>query len=90
MIRIKVYKTRFTPLKYTLSGRDERAFLKLIVAAPSDRVAGAHMVGPEAAEVIQGIAIALKAGATKAVFDATLGIHPTLAEEFVTLRRLQA
>ena len=88
--QIKVYKTRFTPLKYTLSGRDERAFLKLIVAAPSDRVAGAHMVGPEAAEVIQGIAIALKAGATKAVFDATLGIHPTLAEEFVTLRRLQA
>lgn len=88
--QVKVYKTRFTPLKYTLSGRDERAFLKLIVAAPSDRVAGAHMVGPEAAEVIQGIAIALKAGATKAVFDATLGIHPTLAEEFVTLRRLQA
>ncbi|MGH8467526.1 MAG: glutathione-disulfide reductase [Gammaproteobacteria bacterium] len=88
--RIKVHKTRFTPLKYTLSGRDERAFLKLIVAAPSDRVAGAHMVGPEAAEVIQGIAIALKAGATKAVFDATLGIHPTLAEEFVTLRRLEA
>ena len=88
--QIKVYKTRFTPLKYTLSGRDERAFVKLIVAASSDRVAGAHMVGPEAAEVIQGIAIALKAGATKAVFDATLGIHPTLAEEFVTLRRLQA
>ncbi|MDQ3563592.1 MAG: glutathione-disulfide reductase [Pseudomonadota bacterium] len=88
--KIKVYKTRFTPLKYTLSGRDERAFLKLIVAAPSDRVAGAHMVGPEASEVIQGIAIALKAGATKAVFDATLGIHPTLAEEFVTLRRLEA
>ncbi|MGH8511819.1 MAG: glutathione-disulfide reductase [Gammaproteobacteria bacterium] len=85
--QIKVYKARFTPLKYTLSGRDERAFLKLIVAASSDRVAGAHMVGPEAAEVIQGIAIALKAGATKAVFDATLGIHPTLAEEFVTLRR---
>ena len=76
--------------KYTLSGRDERAFLKLIVAASSDRVTGAHMVGPEAAEVIQGIAIALKAGATKAMFDATLGIHPTLAEEFVTLRRLEA
>ncbi len=88
--QIKVYKTQFTPLKYTLSGRDERAFLKLIVAAPSDRVVGAHMVGPEAAEVIQGIAIALKAGATKAVFDATLGIHPTLAEEFVTLRRVEA
>ncbi|MGH8536740.1 MAG: glutathione-disulfide reductase [Gammaproteobacteria bacterium] len=88
--QIKVYKARFTPLKYTLSGRDEWAFVKLIVAAPSDRVAGAHMVGPEAAEVIQGIAIALKAGATKAMFDATLGIHPTLAEEFVTLRRLEA
>lgn len=88
--QIKVYEARFTPLKYTLSGRDERAFVKLIVAASSDRVAGAHMVGPEAAEVIQGIAIALKAGATKAMFDATLGIHPTLAEEFVTLRRLEA
>ncbi|MGH8509291.1 MAG: glutathione-disulfide reductase [Gammaproteobacteria bacterium] len=88
--QIEVYKTRFTPLKYTLSGRDEQAFLKLIVAACNGRVAGAHLVGPEAAEVIQGMAIALKAGATKAMFDATLGIHPTLAEEFVTLRRLEA
>lgn len=83
---IAVYRSAFRPLKHTLSGRDERTVVKLIVEKSTDRVVGAHMLGPDAGEVIQGIAIALKAGATKAVFDSTLGIHPTSAEEFVTLR----
>jgi glutathione reductase (NADPH) len=69
-----------------MSGRDERAFMKLIVEAATDRVVGAHMMGPDAGEIIQGIAIAMRAGATKATFDTTLGIHPTTAEEFVTMR----
>ena len=60
--------------------------MKLIVEPASDRVVGAHMIGPDAGEVIQGVAIAVKLGATKAQFDATIGIHPTAAEEFVTLR----
>lgn len=83
---IKVYRTRFRPLKATVSGSTERVFMKLIVAGDSDRVLGAHMVGAEAGEIIQGVAIALQCGATKAQFDATIGIHPTTAEEFVTLR----
>lgn len=83
---IKVYRTRFRPLKATLSGSTERVFMKLIVAGDSDRVLGAHMVGAEAGEIIQGVAIALQCGVTKAQFDATIGIHPTTAEEFVTLR----
>ncbi len=83
---IDIYKHSFTQLKHTLSGRPERTLVKLVVDRASDRVLGTHLVGPEAGEVIQGIAIAIKAGATKAVFDATLGIHPTVAEEFVTLR----
>ncbi len=83
---IDIYTTRFRPMRHTLSGRDERTLMKLIVDTASDKVAGAHMVGPDAAEIIQGIAIALKMGATKADFDATVGIHPTAAEEFVTLR----
>ena len=69
-----------------ISGRDELIFMKLIVATASERVVGVHMMGPDAGEIIQGIAIALKAGATKATFDATIGIHPTAAEEFVTMR----
>ena len=73
-------------MKHTISGRDERSFMKLIVDKASDRVVGVHMVGPDAGEIMQGIAIALKAGATKAVFDNTIGIHPTAAEEFVTMR----
>jgi glutathione reductase (NADPH) len=84
--QIRLFKTSFRPLKHTLSGRDERVFMKLIVDAATDRVVGAHMVGPDAGEIIQGIAIAMRAGATKAVFDSTLGIHPTTAEEFVTMR----
>lgn len=83
---VDVYRTRFRPLKATLSGSTERVFMKLVVARDSDRVLGAHMVGAEAGEIIQGLAVALRCGATKAQFDATLGIHPTTAEEFVTLR----
>ena len=84
--RIDVYETRFRPMKHTLTGREERTLMKLLVSRDDDRVVGAHMVGPEAGEIIQGLAIAIKAGATKAQFDATVGIHPTSAEEFVTLR----
>ncbi|ATE62309.1 glutathione-disulfide reductase [Thauera sinica] len=83
---IEVYKTGFRALKQTLAGGDERTFMKLLVDKASDRVVGVHMVGPDAGEIIQGIAIALKAGATKQVFDATIGVHPTAAEEFVTMR----
>lgn len=83
---VDIYRTSFKPMRHTLSGRDERILMKLVVDAASDRVLGAHMVGPEAGEIIQGIAIAIKAKATKADFDATVGIHPTAAEEFVTLR----
>ena len=83
---IAVYKTSFKPMKHTISGRDERSLMKMLVDKASDRVVGVHMVGPDAGEIMQGIAVALKAGATKAVFDNTIGIHPTAAEEFVTLR----
>jgi len=83
---VDVYRTRFRELKHTLSGRDQQTMMKLVVDRRSDRVLGAHMVGAHAAEIIQGLAIALKCGATKAQFDATIGIHPTSAEEFVTLR----
>jgi glutathione reductase (NADPH) len=83
---IDVYTARFRPLKHTLSDSKEQVFMKLVVERASDLVVGAHMVGVDAGEVIQGIAIALKCGATKAQFDATIGIHPTAAEEFVTMR----
>ncbi len=83
---IELYKSSFKPMKHTISGRDERSFMKLIVDKASDRVVGVHMVGPDAGEIMQGIAIAMKAGATKAVFDNTIGIHPTAAEELVTMR----
>jgi glutathione reductase (NADPH) len=83
---IDVYRTSFRPMKHTLSGRDERTVMKLIVERASDRVVGAHMIGQDAPEIIQGVGIAVNAGATKAHFDATIGIHPTAAEEFVTLR----
>jgi glutathione reductase (NADPH) len=82
----EIYTADFRPLKATLSGRDERTLVKLVVDAASQRVVGAHMVGPDAPEVIQGVGIAVKAGLTKAAFDQTVGIHPTAAEEFVTLR----
>jgi glutathione reductase (NADPH) len=84
---LEVYKSTFTQLKNTLSGNQEKVFMKLIVDNTSDRVIGVHMIGPDAGEIIQGIAVAMKAGATKAHFDATIGIHPTVAEEFVTMRK---
>ena len=83
---LDIYESDFKPMKHTLSGRDERTFLKMIVRRSDDVVLGIHMVGPEAGEIIQGLAVALVAGATKAQFDATVGIHPTAAEEFVTMR----
>lgn len=83
---IQVFRSSFRALKHTLSGSDEKVLMKMIVDAKTDRVVGIHMVGPEAGEIIQGMAIAMKAGATKAVFDQTIGIHPTSAEEFVTMR----
>lgn len=84
---IAVFTTDFKPLRHTLSGANERCMLKLIVNRSDDKVVGAHMVGHEAGEIIQGIAIAMVAGATKSQFDQTIGIHPTTAEEFVTLRQ---
>lgn len=83
---IDIYKSSFRPLKHTLSGRDERTFMKLVVDRKTDRVVGCHMAGAEAGEIIQGFAVALQCGATKAQFDSTIGIHPTAAEEFVTMR----
>jgi len=83
---IDIYRSTFRPLKHTLTGRDEQSLMKLIVDKLSDRVVGVHMVGPDAGEIIQGFAVALEAGANKAQFDATVGIHPTAAEEFVTMR----
>ena len=87
--KVDIYKSAFRPMKHTLGGSAERALMKLIVDAETDRVVGAHMVGPEAGEIIQGIAIAIKCGATKAQFDATMAIHPTAAEEFVTMATKQ-
>ncbi|MFL1484956.1 glutathione-disulfide reductase [Marinobacter sp. LN3S78] len=84
--KVVIYRSEFRPMKHTLSGRDERSLMKLVVDGDTDRVLGAHMVGPDAGEIIQGMGVALKCGATKADFDSTLGIHPTSAEEFVTMR----
>lgn len=83
---VEVYKSSFRALKHTLSGSDEKTLMKMIVDPKTDKVVGMHMVGSDAGEIIQGMAIALKAGATKKVFDQTIGIHPTSAEEFVTMR----
>jgi len=83
---VDVYRARFRPMKHTLSGREERTMMKLIVDRASDRVVGCHMVGADAPEITQGLAIAIKCGATKRQFDQTIGIHPTAAEEFVTMR----
>jgi glutathione reductase (NADPH) len=82
---IDVYVARFRPMLHTLSGRQERTLVKLVVDAKTDRVLGCHMVGQDAPEITQGLAVALRCGATKKQFDATIGIHPTAAEEFVTL-----
>jgi glutathione reductase (NADPH) len=83
---VQIFRSTFRPMVHTLSGRDERTMMKLVVDRTSDRVLGVHMVGPDAGEIIQGMAVALTCGATKAQFDATIGIHPTAAEEFVTMR----
>ena len=83
---VDLYLARFKPMKNTLSGREERTLMKLIVDPGSDRVLGCHMLGPDAPEIIQGLAIAVKCGATKQQFDQTVGIHPSAAEEFVTMR----
>ena len=83
---VDIYLSRFRPMKHTLSGRDARSMMKLIVDRASQRVVGVHMVGDDAPEIVQGFAVALKCGATKQQFDATVGIHPTAAEEFVTMR----
>lgn len=83
---IDIYRASFRSLRHALSGRDERTLVKLIVDSASQRVLGAHMVGADAPEIIQGLAIAIRMGATKSDFDATVALHPTAAEEFVTLR----
>ncbi len=83
---VTMYRADFKALKHTLSGSRERTLMKLIVETATDRVIGLHMVGPDAGEIVQGFAVAMKAGATKALFDSTIGIHPTVAEEFVTMR----
>jgi len=83
---VTIYRSEFKALKHTLSGSSERTLMKLVVEEATDRVVGLHMVGPDAGEVVQGFAVAMKAGATKAIFDSTIGIHPTAAEEFVTMR----
>jgi glutathione reductase (NADPH) len=85
-LRVRVYCSSFRPMKNTLSGSPERMLMKLLVDDSNDKVIGCHMVGHEAGELIQGLAVAIKAGATKSDFDATIGIHPTAAEEFVTMR----
>ncbi len=85
---LDIYVSEFRALKNTVSGNQKRTLMKLIVEQSSDRVLGVHMIGPDAGEIVQGLAVALKAGATKAVFDATIGIHPTAAEEFVTMRQV--
>jgi glutathione reductase (NADPH) len=84
--QVTIYRSEFKALKHTLSGSTERTLMKLVVDTVSDRVVGLHMVGADAGEIVQGFAVAMKAGATKAVFDSTIGIHPTMAEEFVTMR----
>jgi glutathione reductase (NADPH) len=83
---VQIFRSTFRPMIHTMSGRNEKTMMKLVVDRVSDRVLGAHMVGPDAGETIQGMAVAIRGGATKATFDATIGIHPTAAEEFVTMR----
>ena len=86
LAKLDVYKTTFRPMKATLSGRNTRTFMKLLVDGTTDRVVGCHIVGPDAGELIQVVGIAVKMGATKADFDATMAVHPTAAEELVTMR----
>ncbi len=86
LAKVDVYKTSFRPMKATLSGRQTRSFMKLLVDGSNDRVVGCHLVGPDAGELIQIVGVAVKMGATKADFDATMAVHPTAAEELVTMR----
>jgi glutathione reductase (NADPH) len=88
--KLDCYRARFRPLKHTLSGRDEHVIMKLLVDGATDKVVGCHMLGPDAAEIVQMAAIALRMGATKADFDATVALHPSIAEEFVTMREKRA
>lgn len=83
---VRVFTSTFTPLRYSLSQEKERAFMKLVVVPADDRVVGVHMCGEDAGEIVQGFAVALRAGATKRQFDSTIGVHPSAAEEFVTMR----
>jgi glutathione reductase (NADPH) len=83
---VDIYKTTFRPMKMSLAGRDTRAFFKLVVDGDSDRVVGCHIVGPDAGEMIQLVGIAVKMNATKRDFDTVMAVHPTAAEELVTLR----
>jgi glutathione reductase (NADPH) len=86
LAKVDVYKTAFRPMKMSLAGRDTRAFFKLVVDGETDRVVGCHIVGPDAGEMIQLVGIAVKMKATKADVDAVMAVHPTAAEELVTLR----
>lgn len=90
LMQVDIYKTSFRPMKATLSGRDTRVFMKLVVDGISDRVVGCHIIGPDAGEIIQVLGIAVRMGATKADFDATMAVHPTMAEELVTMREKAA
>ena len=83
---VQIFESRFRPMKLTLTDCQEKTLMKLVVDADTDKVLGCHMVGPDAGEIVQGLSIALKAGATKQHFDETIGVHPTAAEEFVTMR----
>ena len=84
---LDIYKTNFRPMKNTMSGRDERTIMKLVVDQASQKVLGVHVLGPDAGEIIQMAAISLRLGATKADFDATMALHPSAAEELVTMRQ---
>ena len=86
LAKVDIYKTSFRPMKMTLAGRDTRVFMKLVVDGISQRVVGCHIVGPDAGDLIQVVGIAVKMKATKADFDATMAVHPTIAEELVTMR----
>ena len=84
---IDIYLSEFRPMKHTLSGREERTMMKLVVGRENRQVVGVHIVGPDAPEIVQGFAVAVKSGLTKDRFDCTIGIHPTAAEELVTMRK---
>ncbi len=88
--RVDIYKTSFRPMKYTVAARDTRSFFKLVVDGTTDRVLGCHIVGPDSGEIIQLVGIAVKMKATKADFDAVMAVHPTAAEELVTMRQKAA